>query len=168
MALKIEYTLVLIITLLIASILGINPVSKPAINSKGDKEVSFKNFDLFELNVDTKGKKVSAYEAIKYRNYLDLKEVNLSDENGHNIVAKRAIYENNNIFLKENILLTRDDGLRFKAQKLNYNFKTESVVISKAFILDFNGSNIKGDNLEYNMKERSISADHIVASLLVE
>jgi len=168
MVLKIEYILVLIITLLIASIIGIHPSSKPAIDSKGDREVTFKDFSLFELKIDIHGKKVSAHEATKYTNYLDLKDVNLSDENGHNILAKRAVYEDKAVFMKDDIQFSRDDGLIFKTKNLSYDFKTEEVTTSSPFVLDFNGSIIEGDNLEYNMRDKEISADSIVASLLIE
>ena len=168
MVLKIEYILILITVILIASIMGIHPDSKPAINSKGDKEVTFKDFSLCELKVDIQGKKVSAHEATKYTNYLDLKEVNLSDENGHNIFANRAIYEDNAVFMKDNIHFIRNDGLTFKTKNLSYDFKTEEIETFSPFVLDFNGSIIKGDNLEYNMKDKEISADDVVASLLIE
>jgi hypothetical protein len=168
MVLKIEYILIVITLVLIASIMRIHPASKPAINSKGDKEVSFKDFSLFELKVDVQGKKVFAHEATKYTNFLDLKEVNLSDENGHNILAKRAVYEENTVFMKDDIQFIREDGLTFKTKSLSYDFKIEEIATSTPFTLDLNGSIIKGDNLKYNMKGKEISADDIVASLLIE
>ncbi len=168
MVLKIEYLLIIITLVLIVSIMEIHPTSKPAINTKGDKEVTFKDFSLFELKVDMQGKRVSAHEATKYTNYLDLKEVNLSDENGHNIFANRAIYEDNAVFMKGDIEFVRNDGLKFNTKNLSYDLKTEEIETFSPFILDFNGSIIKGDNLEYNMKGKEISADDIVASLLIE
>ena len=168
MVLKIEYILIVITIILVVSILGIHPTSKPAINAKGDKEVTFKKFSIIELKEDIEGKKISAYKATKYTNYLDLKEVNLSDENGHNISAKRAIYEDDTVFMKDDIKFSRDDGLRFETKNLSYDFKTEEVKTFSPFVLELNGSIIKGDNLEYNMKGKEISADDIVASILIE
>jgi predicted membrane protein len=108
MVLKIEYVLVLVVVVLIASILGINPSSKEAITSKGNQEVVFKDFALFEVNVNTSGRQIFAHEASKYTNYLDLKEINISDEHGHNILAKRAVYEDDTIFMKDDIQLSRN------------------------------------------------------------
>ena len=166
MVLKIEYILILVTGILLLSILGINPSSKPAINSHGDKEVVFKNFSLFELKVEQEGKKVFALEAIKYKDYLDLKEVNLSDENPYTILAKRAIYEDDAVFMKDDIKFTRKDGLTFTTKDLSYDFKSEEIETFSPFFLEFNGSTIQGDNLEYNMKDKEISADDIVASIL--
>ena len=166
MVLKIEPILILVTVILLLSILGINPSSKPAINAKGDKEVLFQDFYLFELKVDSEGKKVFAHQAIKYTNYLDLREVNLSDENGHNILSTRAVYEDDAVFMKDDIKFTRNDGLTFTTKDLSYDFAKEEIETFAPFLLEFNGSTIEGDNLEYNMKNREISADGIVASIL--
>jgi hypothetical protein len=166
MVLRIEYILILVTAILLLSILGINPSSKPAINSTVDKEVLFKNFFLFELKVDSEGKKVFAQKAIKHTEYLDLREVNLSDENGHNILSTRAVYEDNAVFMKDDIKFTRNDGLTFTTKDLSYDFKSEEVETFSPFLLEFHGSTIEGDNLEYNMKNKEISADDIVASII--
>ena len=165
MVLKIEYILILVTVVLLLSILGINPSSKPAINSKDDKEVVFTDFSLFELKVGIEGKKVFAHKAIKHTNYLDLREVNLSDENGHNILSTRAVYEDDAVFMKDDIKFTRNDGLTFTTKDLSYDFKKEEIETFSPFLLEFNGSSIEGDNLEYNMKSKHISADGIVASI---
>ena len=167
MVLKIEQILIVVTVILLLSIIGINPSSKPAINSKGDKEVLFRDFSLFELKVGSEGKKVFAHEAIKHTNYLDLREVNLSDENGHNIISTRAVYEDDAVFMKDDIVFTRNDGLKFTTKDLSYDFAKEEIETFAPFLLEFNGNSIEGDNLKYNMKNREISADNIEASILI-
>jgi len=166
MVLKIEYILVLVTAILIFSILGIHPSSKPAIISTDDKELIFKDFFLFELKVNTEGKKVFAHKAIKHTDYLDLREVNISDENGHNILSTRAVYEDDAVFMKDDIVFTRNDGLKFTTKDLSYDFAKEEIETFAPFLLEFNGSTIEGENLEYNMKNKEISADDIIASIL--
>lgn len=168
MVLKIEYVLVLVVTLLIGSILGINPTSKEAITSKGNQEVVFKDFSLFEVNVNTSGRQIFAHEASKYTNYLDLKEINISDENGHNILAKRAVYEDDTIFMKDDIQLSRSDGLTFNSTNLSYDIKTEKVETTDTFLLKFNTNQIEGVNLKYSLKGKEISADEIEATIVTE
>jgi LPS export ABC transporter protein LptC len=168
MVLKIEYILIAITSILILSIIGINPSSKPAINSKGNKEVVFKDFSLFELKVDALGRKVFAHEATKYQNYLDLKDINISDAKGHNILAKRAIYEDDNIFMKDEVVFSREDGLTFTTENLSYDLKEKFLETNHPFILDFNGSTIQGMNLKYNLQNREINIDEVEASILTE
>jgi len=168
MVLKIEPILIFVTILLVGSIVGIHPSSKPAIHSKVDKEVVFTDFYLFELKVNIEGKRVSAHQAIKHTQYLDLREVNLSDENGHTILSDRAVYEDDAVFMKDNIKFTRNDGLTFSTKDLSYDFKKGELETFSPFFLDFNGSKIEGESLEYNMKSREISADGIVASIILD
>lgn len=167
MVLKIEYLLVLIIVLLIVSILGIRPTSKPAIHVKEEKEVVFKKFSLFELTTKTTSKQISSSEATKYKDYLELKDINVSDEEGHSIIAKHAIYEDEYLLLREGVRLHRADGLTFSSQNIFYNLKTEEIKAVTPFFLEFNGTIIKGTNLEYNLKKKEISADNIRASIIL-
>jgi len=167
MVLKMEYILILVLVLLIASILGINPSSKSAVNSQGDREVTFKSFELFELHKDIPAKRVSALEATKYKDYLDLKEINITDEKGNNVVSRRAVYEDNVVFMKDEVSFKRQDGLQFSTENLTYELKKEYIKTLSAFNLKFNGHNIKGTNLDYKIGDREISADNVRATLLV-
>jgi len=167
MVLKMEYILVLVLVLLIASILGINPSSKQAVNSKGDREVTFKSFELFELHKDVVAKRVSALEATKYTNYLDLKEINITDEKGNNVISKRAIYEDDVVFMKDEVSFKRSDGLQFSTENLTYELKKEYIKTLSSFNLKFNGHHIEGSNLDYKIGDREISADNVRATLLV-
>ena len=148
--------------------MGINPTSKPAISSKGDKEISFKNFELIELKEQESGRNLVAFKATKYQNYLDLKEINISD-NGHNITAKRAIYEDDAIFMQDEVFFKRSDGLIFSTQEMNYDLKKEELKTFNTFELAFNnGSTLIGTKLYYNLKEKIISADNIEAKIFID
>lgn len=167
MVLKIEPILLIVIITSLLTIFWINPSSKSAINSKEDKEVIFTDFSLFELKVDIEGKKVFAHKAIKHVEYLDLRDINLSDENGHNLISTRAVYEDDAVFMKDDVKFRRSDGLTFTTKDLSYDFKKEEIEAFSPFVLEFHGNFIKGDNLEYNMKNKEISADDIIASILI-
>ena len=168
MVIRIEPLLIFVTFLLIFSIVGINPTSKPAVNAKGDKEISFKNFELIELKEEESGRNLIASKATKYQNYLDLKEINISD-NGHNITAKRAIYEDDSIFMQDEVLFKRSDGLTFSTQEMNYDLKNEELKTFNTFELAFNnGSTLMGTKLYYNLKEKTISADNIEAKIFID
>jgi len=167
MVLRIEYLLLLVLSLLILSILGINPTDNaPTVSDKGDKEIHFENFSLFELHEGSSGKKLFASETTKYTEYMDLKDVNLTDEEGQNIIAKKAIYKGDAIYMSEKVKLTRIDGLTFTAEDLTYDLKTKEMQTYSPFSLEFNGSIIIGTDLEYRVKEKEISANSIEATIL--
>jgi len=165
MVIRIEYLLILVLVILVFSIMRINPHSQLAIKSEGNREILFENFSLFELKEDKVGKKIFASQAVKYNTHLDFHDINLSDEYGYNILAKKAIYKNHAVYMEKNISLTGDNGLIFSTENLSYKLKKRVAYSSTPFILDFNGSRIRGENLHYSMKSKEISADNIHASI---
>ena len=165
MVLRIEYILFLGLVVLIASILGINPSSQSAIQVTNEKEILFQNFSLVELKENTIGQQLSAKETIKYKTHLDFKEIDLRDEMGHNIKAKEGVYKDDIVYMKENIHLTRKDGLSFTTENLNYNLKTKEMQTFSPFILELNESSIKGTNLMFYLKTKEIRADNIDARI---
>jgi len=165
MVLRIEYLLFLGLGILVLTILGIHPTSKSAIQSTGEKEILFQNFSLIEFKENEVGEQLFAAETIKYKTHLDFKDIDLSDENGDNIKAKQGLYIDDRLYMKEKIRLTRQDGLTFTTENLNYNLKTKELQTLEPFVLELNESRIKGTNLRFYIKTKEIRADNIEATI---
>jgi len=168
MVLRIEYIIALVLMILLFSIVGINPASQSAITSTGDKEILFQNFSLSEYKEDSLGKKILAKEAIKYKTHFDLKNIHLKNEFGDVLLADNVSYRNNTVYMDSNITLKSKDGLVFYTDNIYYKLKDKVVKSTTNFSLDFNGSRIEGNNLEYSMKSKDVAADNIHASIIFE
>jgi len=70
--------------------------------------------------------------------------------------------------MKDEIKLSRKDGLTFQAINLSYDIKTEEVETFDTFKLKFNGNHVEGVNLKYSLQKKEISADDIEASIITE
>ena len=166
MAIRIEYLLVFMLVILLLSILGINPKSQIGKSSKGDKEIVFQNFSLYDIKKNDPSQVMSALKMVKYENYLDMDEIDLRDESGYRLLSKKAIYEEEFVYMDRGVNVVRDDGLKFSTKSLNYNVKTKDIRTLKPFILEFNASIIQGENLALNMNSQKISADNIEAKIV--
>ena len=166
MAMRIEYLLVFMLVILLLSILGINPTSKVAKSAKGDKEIEFQKFSLYDIKKDESSQVMSALKMVKYENYLDMDEIDLQDESGYRLLSKKAIYEDEFVYMDKGVNVIRNNGLRFSTKSLNYNVDTKDIKTIKPFILEFNSSIIQGQNLVLNMKSNEISADNIEAKIV--
>ena len=102
---------------------------------------------------------------VKHQNYLDMDEIDLKDENGYRLLSKKAIYEEDYVYMDQGVNVIRDDGLKFTTKSLNYNVETKDVKTVHPFRLEFNSSIILGDNLELNTETKKVTADHIEASI---
>lgn len=148
------------------SVLGIRPSSQSAVNATAQKEIQFENFSLFEFKEDTPAQKLFASQSIKYKNRLTLQDMNLTDQNGHILLANEAVYINDEIYMNKDISVIHDNGLTFSTEILNYNLKNKELETFAPFYLDFNGSTIKGSNLKYNLKGKDLYANEIKASII--
>jgi LPS export ABC transporter protein LptC len=168
MVLRIEYLLLLVLLILAATLLWINPKSQLATSVKGDKEIAFQNFSFYDIKEAEPLDSISASKMVKYENYIALENIDLQDESGYQILSNKAIYENEFVQMDKGVTILRNDGLKFLTKSLSYNTKTKDIKTAKPFILEFNASIIQGENLALNMDSKIITADNIEAKIVFE
>ncbi len=166
MAIRIEYLLLLMLLILLLSILGITPISQAGSSPKGDKEIAFYNFWLYDIKENDPSQEISALRMVKYQNYLEMDEIALKDEMGYRLLAKKAIYEDEDVYMDKGVKILRNDGLKFATKSLKYNIDTKDIKTIKPFILEFNSSIIQGENLFLNFNNKKVMADNIEAKIV--
>jgi LPS export ABC transporter protein LptC len=165
MALRIEYFLFLALALLILSIMGINPISQEASVPMDDKELRFEDFVLAHIREDTIGEKISATQATKYKDHLEMFNLKLYDALGSNITAKRGIYKDDTIYMTQDVFYRNEKGFYFLTQNLKYDVRNKSIKTMTPFALDYNKSKLYGKQLQYNARNQEILADKIKARI---
>jgi LPS export ABC transporter protein LptC len=166
MALRIENILILALATMIFSIFTEKPNSVEMVKSHSSKEIYFKNFSLLEIDTEGIKNKLQATEATKNKTLFYLMDINITHDKIHNLMAKKAIYVNNVIYLNSDVWLKRGDGFSFWTNHLNYKIGDKTVSTDKKFVLDINGSKISGKDLHYNLNTKDISAKKINAQIL--
>lgn len=165
MAIRIEYFLILTVGILLLSIVNINPKSQGANISKGEKEIEFQNFSLFDIKENEPAQSLLASKMLKYQNYLSMEEIDLKDEKGYRILSQKAIYKQEHVYMDEGVNILRDDGLKFSTKSLEYNLTNKEITSVDRFVLEFNTTIIQGSNLILNMNNKQITADNIEAKI---
>ncbi len=167
MAIRIEYLLLLVLGILLLSTLGIKPASHEATSSKGDKEIAFENFHLSNIKENESTQEMSAQKTVKYQNYLEMQKLEIEGESTYHLLATRAKYQEQNIYMEQGIQILRDDGLKFVTKEIHYNIDTKDIKGKSPFVLEFNSSKIKGENLQLNMQNKVIRADKVEAHIVL-
>jgi len=165
MAVRIEYLLVLVFAILLVAVFGFTPTSRAAISGKIEKEVQFENFELFNLREQDSSQKIHATNAVKYREYIKFDNVHVSDDLGHTVLSDRARYENDSLFMNQNVKVSRDDGLDFSTQSISYDLNKKIITTLTPFVLEVNQSIIRGDKLVFEVEKNIISASNVDASI---
>ncbi len=138
-----------------------------AVKSNSTNEFLFENFSLVELNDSGISHQIISSKAFKDKQFFTLSDINLTYNQTQHLCAKEARYEKNTIYLKDNVVLKRNDGISFNSEHLKYSVDTKKLQIDSNFSLEINGSNILGKNLNYSLRSRSISADNIRAKIIL-
>jgi LPS export ABC transporter protein LptC len=168
MVLRIEYILLIAFAILFWVIAIEEPKSIEATESNCTKEVFFKNFSLIELTPTGVENHLSSSSAIKYSNRFEFEDINITYKNSHHLFAHKGSYEKDKVYLEDNVSLTRDDGLSFMTYDLRYSIKDKVAYTNRGFVMEVNESQIRGQQLHYDLALKKISADKIEASITVE
>ena len=168
MVLRVESILIIGIGLVFALLLFQDESSVDAVESNSSKELSFNNFSLIEITPKGVENRLSAKEAIKYTTHFELQEINITYKNTQHLLAAKATYQDDFIYLDQSVLFKRDDGLVFRTEKLEYSIKSKKLYADESFYIDINGSRIAGKNLQYDLDDKNISAQKIRATIYLE
>jgi len=165
MALRIEYILLLSLAILTIFIFIEKPTNIKAIKSNSSKEVYFKNFSLLELDENGVKNQLIASEATKDKNSFYLIDINITHNKTHKLLAKKAKYIKDFIYLEDNVWLKRDDGFKFWTNSLKYKIKEKIAYTDRNFIINIHTNHISGKELYYNLNTKIVSAKDINASI---
>lgn len=168
MAIRIEFILLLVLFMVIGVIFLSKTEDIKAIKSTSTSELLFENFSLVELGEQGVTHQLISSKALKDRKFFILSDINITYDNAQHLSAKEARYEKDTIHLKDDVILSRDDGISFASNHLEYHVNEEKLHIDSEFSLEINGSIIKGKNLYYHLEDKNISADGVSAKIILE
>lgn len=151
--------------ILMGSILGINPSSQEAKSSNAQRELEFENFSLYNIQTDKATQEIFAVNMTKYKNYIEMRDVDLKDEKGYELFSNDAIYDEDMIYMDNGVNVLSQDGFTFITPSLNYHIEDKHIKTDKPFTLEYNQSIVYGQNLALDMNSKYISADKIEAKI---
>ncbi len=125
------------------------------------------SFTIHELSPDGLVTAMQGSEAVRFKNRYRVEDIDYTDNSEKytvNIKANIGIYRDKSevLDLKGKIVYVREDGLTFKTQKLTYNQKTSIAKTDTKYVMDRNGSKVRGSSLVYNNALERIKSKNIV------
>ncbi|MCK5853805.1 MAG: LPS export ABC transporter periplasmic protein LptC [Sulfurovaceae bacterium] len=167
MAVRIEFILILVLLIVFGFIFFSKTENIKAVKSTSTSELLFENFSLVELNESGVSHQIISSQALKDKKFFTLSDINITYNQTQHLYATEARYEEDIIHLKDDVILRRDDGIFFSSEHLKYSVNKKKLHIDSNFSLDINGSIIIGENLNYLLDNKSISADKISARIIL-
>lgn len=165
MGLRIEYILLVSLAVLFGFIFMEQPNDIEPIDSNLSRELYFKNLSLIDLSENGIDNQLLASSIIKYKDSFEFEDINATYKKTHTVLAKKAVYRDDIIYLENNISLKRGNEFSFETNSLKYSIDDKIAHTDSSFILDINGSRVIGEKLYYNLESEKVSADSIKATI---
>ena len=135
MVLRVEYILLISLGILSFFIFIEQPNNIDAIESNSSKEALFRDFSLVEINQNGIENELKATEAIKYKNSLEARDINITHEKVYHVLAQRAIYKKNLLSIEKNITLKKDNEMKFQTDNLEYHIKEKINLLKMIWVI---------------------------------
>jgi len=163
MGVRLEIILSLAIVGIISGSLTVKLNNTAKGNEVFTKELEFTNTTFTEVDtIKMQGTAYSTY-GIRDNGVLTLDNFVYSTETIRSLVADKARYEGDVIYLDGNVMMAERDGHTYDTEHANYNQKTEIINITAPFV-GLRGKNIyKGTTLWYNTRSKEAFAAMINA-----
>lgn len=138
-------------------------IQKPYELDKMNYKLDFKSLeanDIIGYEIDTKLKTI-AYAKQYYKignqdNLLDFEIKSLNKE----LKALKAIKENNEITLRENVLF-KDDGVRLESEYANYLINEKILSSNTKTMLNYNNSLINANSFKYDLNTQKLILEEV-------
>ena len=149
----------IILSLAIVVIIGVSLTVKLNNTAKGNqvftKELEFTNTTFTEVDtVKMHGRAYSTY-GIRDNGILTLDNLVYYTENITSLIANKAKYEGNIIYLDGDVMMEEKDGHTYETQHANYDQKTEIINITAPFVGVRDKNIYKGTTLWYNTSTKA-------------
>lgn len=163
MDIRLEHIISTIIGLILISFFLIKIDQKSLQKSENGKQLTFSDTRLIE--VDTQkilGLSHSRFGEVENKT-LTLSDIVYHTDRVNLLRAKKAIYEGDFLQLEGNVTLNQKEGFDYMAERATYNKKSQILTIESPFEAHLNENTISGTNLVYDMKAKTVTAQHIKA-----
>ncbi len=163
MGLKI-FTIILI--LFIAEITFLS-TKEPKSLQRAKKDINFSTITFTSLqgvHIDSHGisDHIAASKALKFKTHDELYDLNASfQQQGitHQLHAKKARFQNDNLTLQEDVKYENNQSMQIKSRELEYNTKTKIVKSTSPFTLTSKQGIMIGERFEYDMAKKSLKGE---------
>ncbi len=131
------------------------------------KLASIEMEDLKDFEIDDEVVRVveakKAYKYEKENRFEDVKMLYKKDNSTYLLKANKASHEGDIVRLKNDIVLTKDDGYEFNTDEAIYDMKSEILSGTQQFWASFKNSKVTGEGFVYNAKQKDIKITKVKA-----
>ncbi len=162
---------IIIIGLLLSVFILFRPLKIELPDHKEIAQLELKDFQIYELNEQGVKSILEGNAGKRYENRYEVVDVSFKDATEEYIQmmhADHGRYQDDIIYLKDNVFYTQDNNITFKSDEAKYDVNTSTVTTQGAFTMRLNDHYFKGQQLKFNIKENKVLAKKVSGSYQLE
>jgi len=163
MGIRLEWLVILLIIVTIGTTTMVKLINTEKGLETKNKELEFHKTIFIEVDTNKMQSKSFVQVGIRQEGVLRLEHIKYSTDNIILLVADKAIYQQNILFLEGNIQLDEIQGYRYSTEHAKYNQKSEILTIPSAFIALKGKNIIRGSSLHYDTVKKEMNATNVDA-----
>jgi LPS export ABC transporter protein LptC len=140
------------------------PSYSPAEKVGETPKIELSEFTLYEISSNGIDHILEGKEGKKFETYYEVTSAKFSDNTKklfHSIRSDTVDYRNDILKLEGNVHYVRADGLELHSNEGLYNTKASMIETKGPFVITQEGNRIDGHSLQYDIKEKRLSANQI-------
>jgi len=163
MGLKIEFVLTFVIVMILVGSFTFKVNGSSTHIKSLTKEMEFTNTTFTE--VDTQKLQGRAYgtHGVRDAGVLTIDNLFYQTDVIESLVANKATYIEDIIYLEGNVILDQNNGARYETEQAEYNKKSEILNITAPFVATRDDNIVHGDTLRYDTQKKEVYATIIDA-----
>jgi hypothetical protein len=165
MGIRLEWLLILLIVVTIATTAMVKLTNTKEGMKFKNRELEFHKTEFVEVDTNKTLSKSFVETGIREDGILRLVDIKYSTENISLLVANRATYKKNILYLDGNVILDEVEGYRYTTENAQYNQKSEILTIPSAFTALKGKSIIQGSSMHYDSLKKEMNATKVDATI---
>lgn len=161
----------LVAAILVSVFLFFKPM-KVTVSQPGElAQIELDKFVIHEVTPETVKTILAGSQGLRYEDRYEVTDLNLTDRSKlhtENMQAAHGTYSEPMILLHDGVHYTRDDGMKFESNDLDYNRSSGLMRAPGPFVLWQKADRINGHNLVYYTKSGDMAAKKITGNYFLK
>lgn len=166
MKFNINFLFITIFIILIIIFILYRPLHSKQDISDEVAQLELQIFKMYELNQSSSKLVATAQYAYKYSDRYEMFDMHIDEKsNGsvNRIEAGFALYKGDFLHLESGVQFLSDDDLEFRAEEVDYNQSTATIIVNSDFKAREAKSHFEGTQLHYNLETKKLFAKNVKA-----
>jgi LPS export ABC transporter protein LptC len=155
---------IVLLMLLMSVYVFFKPLKIDVPDHKEIAQLELKDFQIYEIEEQGVKSILEGAMGERFENRYEMSNVTFKDTSKQVIEVMHADhgrYQDDTVYLTENVIYAQDGGMTFKSDEAQYDINNSLLTTQGTFVMNINGGAFEGEKLKFNTKENKMLASSV-------